>query len=56
MRAGWRETFTFLRAEDVDGMVADLVERIRKRRREIESLSGIGRVKPYWVSFLTTVE
>jgi hypothetical protein len=28
--------FTFLSAEDVDGLVADVVDRIRKRRREIE--------------------
>jgi hypothetical protein len=38
MRAGWRETFDFLRGEDVDGMAADLVDRIRKKRREMEAV------------------
>jgi hypothetical protein len=41
MRKRWRETFTFLRAEDVDGMVSDLVDRIRKRRREMEAAAGV---------------
>lgn len=41
VRNGWREAFDFLRGEDVDGMVADLVDRIRKRRGEIEAAVGI---------------
>jgi len=35
-------SFTFLSGDDVDGMVADLVERIRTRRREIEASAAWG--------------
>jgi len=38
-RAGWREALSFLPTADVDSMVDDVVERIRKRRREIEAPS-----------------
>ena len=41
MRKRWREAFDFLRGDDVDGMVADVVDRIRKRRREIEAVTGV---------------
>jgi hypothetical protein len=41
--AQWREVFSpALSSEDVDGMVADLVARVRKRRDEIEA-AGTGR-------------
>jgi hypothetical protein len=40
--AQWRELFTpALSAEDIDGMVADLVQRVRKRRDQIEA-AGVG--------------
>jgi hypothetical protein len=39
----WRSLFMpALSAEDVDGMVADVVARVRKRRDEIE-VAGVGR-------------
>jgi hypothetical protein len=42
-RAGWREAFhSLLRDEDIDSVVADVVDRIRKRRREIEASGTIG--------------
>jgi hypothetical protein len=41
--AQWRQVFEpFMSAEDVDGMVADVVQRVRKRRDEIEA-AGVGR-------------
>ena len=37
VKAQWREVFApYMSGEDVDGMVADAVERVRKRRDEIE--------------------
>jgi hypothetical protein len=41
IRAQWRELFTpALSAEDVDGMVADVVARIRAKRDSLESFGG----------------
>ncbi len=37
LSAGWREAFSFLPAADIDSMVADVIERIRTRRRETEA-------------------
>jgi hypothetical protein len=43
MRRQWRLLFApALSADDVDGMVADLLARVRKRRDEIEA-AGSGR-------------
>ena len=43
MSTQWRELFTpALSAEDVDGMVADMVTRVREGRDEIEA-AGMGR-------------
>ena len=42
VRGAWREALTPLPAADVDSMVADLVDRIRKRRREIEAGGTVG--------------
>jgi hypothetical protein len=40
-RAQWREVFApFMSAEDVDGMVADLVARVRAKRDQLESFGG----------------
>jgi hypothetical protein len=40
--AQWREVFApYMSGHDVDGMVADAVERVRKRRDEIEKV-GVG--------------
>jgi hypothetical protein len=36
VRKAWRRAFAFLPAADVDGMVVDLVERFKRRRRQIE--------------------
>jgi hypothetical protein len=42
IRAQWRELFTpALSSEDVDGMVADLVARVRAKRDRLES-HGVG--------------
>jgi hypothetical protein len=41
IRAQWRELFTpALSAEDVDGMVADVVTRVRAKRDSLESFGG----------------
>jgi hypothetical protein len=43
MRMQWRSLFmTALSAEDVDGMVSDLVARVKAKRDEIEA-AGVGR-------------
>ena len=40
MRSQWRNTFPSLSAENVDGMVDDLISRIRARISELEGGAG----------------